>query len=112
MSDETEAIKADIEQARAELAQTADALAAKLDVKAQAERKVHEAGDRAAGKYASAKASAPVPVQQALTKVEHVGAPVVAKAADDKRRTALVILGAVAAALIARRLARRAAADT
>lgn len=111
MTDETEAIKADIEQARAELAQTADALAAKLDVKAQAERKMHEAGNRAAGAYESAKASAPEPVQKALTKAEQVSAPVVTKAAEDKRRTALVLLGAVAAALIARRLTRRADTD-
>jgi len=111
MSDETEAIKADIEQARAELAQTAGALAAKLDVKAQAERKMHEAGNRAAGAYESAKASAPEPVQKALTKAEQVSAPVVTKAAEDKRRTALVLLGAVAAALIARRLTRRADTD-
>lgn len=107
MTDDTEAIKADIEQARAELAETADALAAKLDVKAQAERKVHEAGDRAAGAYESAKASAPEPVRKTLTKLEQVGAPVVAKVAEDKRRTALIVLGAVAAALITRRLTKR-----
>jgi len=106
-----EAIKADIEQARAELAQTADALAAKLDVKAQAERKAQEARSRAAEAYESAKASAPVPVQKAVAKVEQVGRPVAAKAAEDKGRTALIVLGVLAAALITRRLTRRADVD-
>ena len=41
-----EELRADIEATRAELSQTADALAAKLDVKAQAKEKVHAVGDR------------------------------------------------------------------
>ena len=39
-------LRADIEATRAELAETADALAAKLDVKAQATEKVHAVGDK------------------------------------------------------------------
>lgn len=45
MSDADE-IRADIAATRAQLADTADAMAAKLDVKAQAEAKLHEAGAR------------------------------------------------------------------
>lgn len=41
---EADRIRADIEATRAELAETADALAAKLDVKAQAKAKVDEIG--------------------------------------------------------------------
>lgn len=41
---EADRIKADIEATRAELAETADALAAKLDVKAQAKQKVQAIG--------------------------------------------------------------------
>ncbi|SHF74923.1 Protein of unknown function [Jatrophihabitans endophyticus] len=100
-------IKADIEQTRAQLAETADALAAKLDVKSQAGKKVHEVGEKASAKYDSAKQSAPAPVQQALGKVEHAGAPVVAKAAEDKKRTALIVGGAVAVVFVALRIKKR-----
>ena len=106
MSEEADAIKADIEQARAELAGTADALAAKLDVKAQATRKVHDAGERVADAYESAKRSTPEPVQNAWSKAETVAQPVVAKAAADKKRTALVLAGVVATVLVIRRLTR------
>lgn len=42
-----EEIEADIEQQREQLAQTVDALSAKLDVKSQAQAKVHDVADRA-----------------------------------------------------------------
>lgn len=48
MTDRTpDEIQADIEQQRAQLAGTLDALSAKLDVKAQAQAKVAEVKDRA-----------------------------------------------------------------
>lgn len=103
-SSEAEAIKADIEQARAELANAADALAAKLDVKAQARKKAREAGARVSSAYRSARSSMPEPVQRAWTKA--AASPVAAKAAEDKRRTALVVAAVVVTALVVRRVTR------
>jgi hypothetical protein len=105
-SNESQAIKADIEQARAELASTADALAAKLDVKSQAGKKVHEAGARVTQAYVSAKTSTPEPVQRAWNKAETAASPVVAKAAEDKKRTALIAGAVVVVALVVRRVMR------
>lgn len=105
-SNESEAIKADIEQARAELASTADALAAKLDVKSQAEKKVHEAGARVNRAYTTAKTSTPAPVQRAWSKAEDAASPVLAKAAEDKKRTALIVGAVLVTALVVRRLTR------
>jgi hypothetical protein len=97
-------IKADIETTRAELAETADALAAKLDVKAQAGEKLHAVGDTVSGRYAHARDSAPAPVQKALGSAEQAARPVVAKAGEDKKRTALVAVGALVVLLVVRRL--------
>lgn len=109
MSEPLEAreIQKDIERTRAELAETVDALSAKLDVKAQAKQRAHEAGDTAAQTYQNAKSAAPPPVQQALDKVEQAAKPVFAKAAEDKRRTALVVGGALVVLLLLRRARRR-----
>jgi chromosome segregation ATPase len=105
-SNEAEAIKADIEQARAELASAADALAAKLDVKAQANRKMHEVRARVGTAYSSAKHATPEPVQRAWTKAEAVTSPAVKKAAEDKKRTALIFGAVVVAAVLVRRFTR------
>lgn len=102
-----DAIKADIEATRAQLAQTADALAAKMDVKAQAGAKVQEVTDKAAGAYGSAKASAPEPVQKVIGRAEVAAQPVVAKAAEDKQRTALIAGGVLAALLVLKRVRKR-----
>jgi hypothetical protein len=92
-------IEADILATRAELAETADALAAKLDVKAQASHKVHEAGERVTEKYSEIKEKAPEPVQKALDKTGQAVSPLVAQAAADKRRT-LIVLGSFAVLLV------------
>jgi hypothetical protein len=109
--DEAAAIKADIEQARAELAGTADALAARLDVKnnvkTAAHRKVQGAGERVSSAYESAKGATPEPVQQAWARAESAAQPVVAKAGEDKKRTALIVAGVLAVVLVARRIAAR-----
>lgn len=103
MSSEDE-IKADIVATRAELAETADAIAAKLDVKAQAADRLHSAGTNITHRYEHAKQQAPEPVQKALTQVEAAAQPVVNAAAEDKKRTALVIGGVLVALLILRRV--------
>ena len=77
-------LRADIEATRAELAETADALAAKLDVKAQAKEKVHAVGDK-------------------------ISTGVSTTVTDDKQRTAVVAgsVAAVVTALVVLRARRR-----
>jgi hypothetical protein len=96
-ANDEERLKADIVAARAELAETADALAAKLDVKAQASEKLHAAGARA-------RAATPEPVQKALGKAEVAAQPVINAAAEDKKRTAMIVGGMVFALLVLKRL--------
>jgi len=111
VSEEADAIKADIEQARAELAGTADALAAKLDVKNNVKtavnQKVHEAGERVTTAYGSVKEATPEPVQKAWSRAESAAQPVVAKAGEDKKRTALIVAGVLATVIVVRRIAAR-----
>ncbi|HEU5007101.1 MAG TPA: DUF3618 domain-containing protein [Jatrophihabitantaceae bacterium] len=101
-----EKVRSEIELTRAELARTVDALQAKLDVKAIAKERVDEVGSRAAEAYQHAKAAAPEPVQQAIGRVEHAAAPLVAKAAEDKKRAAMIAAGSLVALLMVRRLRR------
>lgn len=95
MSD-PDAIRAEIVATRAELAETANALAAKLDPKAQAKHALHNAHD-----------ATPEPVQQALDRTAQLAQPVIAQVKQDPRRAALLVAGALAALLVARRLMRR-----
>jgi hypothetical protein len=104
---EQERIKADIEATRAELAETADALAAKLDVKAQASRKAHEAGEKMSERYAHVRESAPAPVQKALDKTGQAVSPLVAQAAKDKKRTLIVLAGTAVVLLVIKRVRGR-----
>lgn len=97
---EHDRLKADIEATRAELAETADALAARLDVKAQAERRVHEAGARVSSRYVEVRDSAPPPVRKALGAAEQA----MARAAKDKRATFVVLAGSVVVVLVVRRV--------
>lgn len=101
-----EKVRSEIELTRAELARTVDALHAKMDVKAIAKERADEVGARATEAYQHAKAAAPEPVQQVIGRVEHAAAPLVAKAAQDKKRTAMVAGGAVFALLLLRRVSR------
>ena len=102
-----EQLKADIQATRAELAETADALAAKLDVKAQANHQLHAAGDRVAARYRRAKDACPASVQKVIAKIEQAARPVLAKAAADPRRTAFVGAGSVVVVLVVRKARRR-----
>jgi hypothetical protein len=101
---EPERLKADIETTRAQLAQTADALAAKLDVKAQAKTRLHAVGDKAGESYTHARNAAPEPVQKAIGKAEHAASPIIAKAGQDKKRTMLIVAGALVALVVVRRI--------
>jgi len=106
MSDPDE-IKAEIDRTRADLAETVGALSAKLDVKAQAKQRATQAQAKVGERLQALTASAPQPVQQALTRAGEVARPVAAKAGEDKRRTAAVAGGALLLLLIVRRVRRR-----
>ena len=95
MSD-PDAIRAEIVATRAELAETANALAAKLDPKAQAKHALHNVRD-----------ATPEPVQHALDRTTQLTQPVIAQVKQDPKRAVLVVAGAVAALLVARRFMRR-----
>jgi hypothetical protein len=96
---EHDRIKADIVATRAELAETADALAARLDVKAQAERRVHEAGERVSSRYAALRDSAPPQVRKALGVAEQV----LTRAAADKKATFIAVAGTVVVVVLVQR---------
>jgi hypothetical protein len=103
---EADKVRSDIELTRAELADTVDALRAKLDVTALARRRAEELESRAFDGYARAKAAAPPPVRVALDKVEQVAAPVLSRAAQDKKRAAAMLGGTLLSVLNIRRLRR------
>jgi MYXO-CTERM domain-containing protein len=71
-----DAIRAEIEQTRAELAETVDALASKLDVKGQAADKAEAAKAKVGAKASQAKAAAPEPVQHVMDTVGAKAGPV------------------------------------
>lgn len=71
-----DAIRADIEATRAELAETVDALTAKLDVKGQASERADAAKAKVSEKAGQAKAAAPEPVQHAMDTVGAKAGPV------------------------------------
>ncbi len=95
-------IRAEIEQTRADLADTVDALSAKLDVKARAGDKAHELKQSVADATTRAKESAPPQVQQSLDRAQAVLEPAVGKAVEAARpyRTQLLIGVAVAVVLL------------
>lgn len=99
-------IKSEIEQTRAELAHTVDALSSKLDVKAQAGHRAHEMQAMAVQMYDNAKASAPPQVRQVWDRAEVAAQPVVVKAKEDPKRTAMIIGGGVLVLLVLLRLRR------
>lgn len=98
---EQDIVRSDIEQTRAELAQTVDALHDKLDVKARAGDKVADAKQKVSDGAARAKAAAPPQVQHALDAAGEKAGPVVAqvsaKAAPHRGK---IIAGAVAATVV------------
>ncbi len=103
-------IRSEIELTRSELADTVDALQAKLDVKAMVKIRAEEAGGRAAHaaavRYAQAKAEAPPQVRQAIERAERLAAPVVERAKQDKKQTLRIVIGTAVAIIVVRRLRR------
>ncbi|HEY2299032.1 MAG TPA: DUF3618 domain-containing protein [Jatrophihabitans sp.] len=106
-----DAVRADIEATRAELAETVDALHDKLDVKAQAGEKVAEAKQKLSDGAARAKAAAPEPVQHALDRVGEKAGPVgrqLSQQAAPHRKKIIAGTLAVAVALLVLRKRRSA----
>ena len=73
-------IRAEIEQTRAELGSTVDALTAKLDVKAQAHDRVDAAKASVVAQASRAKQAAPAPIQNAMDSAGSAAAPLVDRA--------------------------------
>jgi hypothetical protein len=74
--DAADAVRADIAEARAELAATVDALSEKLDVKARAREKVAVARQQTKAVGRRIKGATPEPVQRAMGRVGEKAAPV------------------------------------
>ncbi|MEA2418884.1 MAG: hypothetical protein QOE60_1090 [Thermoleophilaceae bacterium] len=109
-----EELRAEIDQTRVELAETVDALTAKLDVKSQARQKVDDVRTSVrarvtdqvtllSDRVTTARQSAPVPVQNALDKAGSAAAPLVAKAKPYNRQILVSLAGSVLLLLIVRR---------
>jgi hypothetical protein len=103
---EADRVRSDIELTRAELAGTIDALRAKLELRALAERRARDLRARAVEGYERAKAAAPSPVRAALGRAEQVAGPALSRAAQDKRRAATTVGAVVLALLVVRRRRR------
>jgi len=109
---EPEEIRADIEQTRGELGDTAAAVAEKADVKAQAAAKVDDVKEQAAGKAQAAKEKAKEVTDQAAAKAKEVApdsaAPTIEKAQKFASEKPLVAIGvALVAVMVLRRLLSR-----
>lgn len=116
-----DAIRADIEQTRAELAETVDALGAKLNVKAQASDAITSAKqtvtdtvkDKAASAAGSVRNVTPAPVQSALDTVGAKAAPVAHRvAATTEPYRGKVLAGAGIALLVLLIVRKRRSART
>lgn len=92
-------VKSDIEQTRAELADTVDALSAKLDVKARAGEKVDQAKSKVSEAASKAVQAAPDPVQHALHSAGQ-------KAAPHRGKIAAAVAGAIVVLMVVRRFRR------
>lgn len=102
-----DAIRADIEQTRAELAETVDALGDKLNVKAQAADKADAAKQKVAATAAQARAAAPEPVQHALDSVGAKAGPAAHQLAVTTEPHRGKILAGTGAALLLLLVVRR-----
>ena len=89
-------LQASIEETRADLARTTQALSAKLDVKSQARRRLDAVGDRTQEALDQATERAPVPVRRTVARIE-----------EDPRLAAAAVVGLVILVQLRRRRRRR-----
>lgn len=71
--DTVDALRAEIAEARAEVAATVDQLSARLDVKARAKQRLEEIRTSAGERFDKARAAAPAPVQNAMDRARPHG---------------------------------------
>lgn len=71
--DTVDALRADIAEARADVAATVDQLSAKLDVKARTKQRLEEVKASAGARFEKARAAAPPPVQNAIDRARPHG---------------------------------------
>lgn len=101
-------LRADIEQARADLAESVDALSDKLDVKGQATATVSDATHRAGAPASHVKQSAPEPVRRGVDSVGAKTGPVIARVSQQAApHRGKIAAGAAAGLLIAVIVRRR-----
>lgn len=99
--DEAELVREDIAQARADLADTVDALSEKLDVKQHAADRISEAKAKVAETAHHAKQSAPQPVQRALDTVGAKAGPTAHRVAEKSApHRGKIIAGLVVSTLV------------
>jgi vacuolar-type H+-ATPase subunit H len=103
-----ELLRAEIAQARAELADTVDQLSAKLDVKQQARQRVDETKASAVQRLREAKQRAPQPVGQALDKLSEAVLPVLSQAVQRARANPQQALVAATVVVVITLIGRRA----
>lgn len=100
-------LRAEIAQARSELADTVNQLAVKLDVKQQARQRMDDTKATAVQRLQQAKDRAPEPVVQALDKLSDTVLPVLSQAVqrvrDNPRQALVAVSVAVVITLIGRR---------
>lgn len=105
---DAEQLRAEIEETRADLADTVNALSAKLDVKARAKAKVDDVRATVTETVSQAKHSAPPPVQQSLDRAGAALVPAAAKAKPYQHQILAAVGLAAVIAILARRRAGRA----
>lgn len=102
-----ELIRAEIAQARAELADTVNLLSARLDVKQQGRQRVADTTTLAVQRLSSAKDSAPQSVGQALDMLTATVLPVLSQAVQRARANPRQVLVAVSMAAVITLIGRR-----
>jgi hypothetical protein len=103
---EADALRSEIEQSRAAMARTLDALSTRLDPRVQSHRLAGQFAERAQHAYQRGRAAAPPPVRKAFDRLTEAARPYAQRAAKEPKRAALVAGGTLAALLVLRRSRR------
>lgn len=106
-SNDPELIRAEIEQARAQLAATVDVLSARLGVKQWARQRVADTKSSAAQRLSSAKDNAPHSVGHALDTMRATVLPVLSQAGQRARANPRQVLVAVSVTAVLTLVGRR-----
>lgn len=107
-TNDPDVLRAEIAQARSELADTVDQLAVKLDVKQQARQRMDDTKATALQRLQQARDSAPQPVVQALDRLSDTVLPVLGQAVRRVRENPRQVLVAASVAVMITLIGRRA----